>query len=278
MGTPAVAVTQYRDEYVASFEQNYSMLKTATVHETVIKGNTAIFLVAGSGNETAVTRGSNGQIPYKTTTNAQNTCTLVERHAPFEMTGFDIFANQGNQKQIMMSSSQAVLNRDIDQAIIDQLDTATVTTGVAVAASLDLVEKAIVKLGNAEIPLWEEDNMFAAITPAFQAYLMQVTEFSHADYVDVKPFAGPAKKMRRWHGVNWMVHPNLTGVGTSAEKCYIWHKNSLGHGSNTAEMQVDAGYERKQQVSWTNATLYHGAKMLQTSGVVQMLHDGSAYA
>lgn len=278
MGTPAVPITQYREEYVASFEQDYSMLKIGCVRETVIKGNTAVFLVAGSGGETAVTRGSNGQIPYKSVSNTQNSCTLVEKHAPFEMTGFDVFANQGDQKRIMMKSSQAVLHRDIDQAIIDQLDTGTVTTGAASTASLDLVIKARSKLGNAEVPLSEEDNMFAAITPAFEGYLLQVKEFGSADYVEVKPFVGPAKRMRRWAGVNWMVHPNLTGVGTAAEKCFMWHKNAMGHAANTAEMNVDGGFERKQQISWTNASLWHGAKKLQDSGIVQMLHDGSAYA
>jgi len=278
MGNPAAPVVQYREEYIASFEQNYSLLKVGCTRETVIKGNQAVFLVAGSGGETAVTRGSNGQIPYKTTTNTQNTCTLVEKHAPFEMTGFDIFSNQGDQKRIMMESSQAVLHRDIDQAIIDQLDTATVTTGTAAAASLNMVVKAKVILGNAEVDLTQEDKLFAAITPAFEGYLSQVKEFASAEYVEVKPFVGPARRMRRWFGINWMVHPNLTGVGTSSEKCYLWHSDSMGHAANTGEMAVDAGYERKQQVSWTNASLFHNAKLLQNSGIVQMLHDGSALA
>lgn len=242
----------------------------------MIKGNTAIFLVAGSGGETAVTRGSNGYIPFKSPSNTQNTCTLVERHGPYEMTGFDVFANQGDQKRILMKSSQAVLHRDIDQMIIDQLDTATVTTGSAAAASLNMIAIAKTKLGNAEVDLTQEDKMFAAITPAFEAYLMQVTEFASADYVEVKPFSGPTKRARRWYGVNWMVHPNLTGVGTSSEKCYMWHQHSMGHAANSAEMKVDADYERKQQISWTNATLFHGAKLLQNGGIVQMLHDGSA--
>jgi len=275
---PSAPQVQYRNEYVASFEQNYSLLKVATVRETVIKGNQAIFLVAGSGGETAVTRGSNGQIPYKSVTISQNTCTLVEKHAPFELTGFDIFANQGDQKMIMMKSSQAVLNRDCDQIIIDQLDTATVTTGTAVTGSLNLCARAKTILGNAEVDLTDEENLFAVISPAFEAYLHQVSEFASADYVDVKVFAGPAKRMRRWYGVNWMVHPNLTGNGGAAEKCYMWHRNAIGHAANTADMTVEAGYERKQQVSWTNASLYHGAKLLQNSGVVQMLHDGSALA
>jgi hypothetical protein len=48
----------------------------------VIKGNQAIFLVAGSGGISAITRGVNGLIPYNTVSNVQNTCTLNEYHAP----------------------------------------------------------------------------------------------------------------------------------------------------------------------------------------------------
>lgn len=120
--------------------------------------------------------------------------------------------------------------------------------------------------------------MFAVITAAFEGYLMQITEFASADYVEVKPWVGPAKRARRWAGVNWMIHPNLTGVGTSAEECFMWHKNAMGHAANAAEMKVDADVDRKQQLSWTNATLFHGAIKLQDSGIVQMNHDGSAYA
>jgi hypothetical protein len=277
MGNPVVPVVQYREEYIASFEQDYSLLKVGTVRETVIKGNQAVFLVAGSGGLTAVTRGSNGQIPFRTVDNTQYTATLIERHAPYEMTGFDIFANQGDQRRIMMKASQAVLHRDIDQTIFDVLDTATQTTGAAVPASLDMIVKARTILGNNEVDLTQEDNIFAVISPAFEGYMLQIKEFGSADYVEVKPFTGPPRRMRRWAGVNWMCHPNVTGVGTSAEFCYMWHKNSIGHAANVAEMNVDAGYERKQQVSWTNASLYHGAVLLQNSGVVRMVHDGSAY-
>jgi len=277
MGNPAVPVVQYREEYIASFEQDCSLLKVGTVRETVIKGNQAVFLVAGSGGKTAVTRGSNGQIPFSTVANNQTTVTLVEKHGPYEMTGFDIFANQGNQKEIMMKSSQAVLHRDIDQTIIDVLDTATQTTGTAAPASLDMIVKARTILGNAEVDLTQEDKLFAVITPAFEGYLLQIPEFASVDYVDMKPLVGPARRMRRYAGVNWMVHPNLTGNASNSEYCYMWHMNSLGHAANVAEMVVDAGYERKQQVSWTNASLYHGAALLQNSGIVRMVHDGSAY-
>jgi hypothetical protein len=271
--------TQYRNEHIAAFEQNYSLLRACCVREAVIKGNTAVFLVSGSGGATAVTRGVNGYIPYGTVENVQNSCVLQEYHAPFERTGFNIFASQGDQRRIMQLASVAVLNRNIDQLIINQLDTATLVTGTTgQKATLNMIVKARTILGNNEVPLWEEENIFGVISPAFEGYLMQVTEFSSADYVEIKPFVGPAKQMRRWMGVNWMVHPNLTGVGTSSEKCYMFHRNAIGHAANSKEMAVEVDYDRKQDLSWSRASLFHNAKLLQGAlGVVQMLHDGSEY-
>jgi hypothetical protein len=192
-------------------------------------------------------------------------------------TGFNIFASQGDQRRIMQEASVSVLNRNIDQVIIDELDTATLTTGAAVTASVNLCIKARTILGNNEVPLWEEDNMFAVISPAFEGYLMQATEFSSADYVEVKPFVGPAKRMRRWMGLNWMVHPNLPGVGTASESCFMYHKNSMGHAANSKEMQVLVDYEGKQDLSWSRASLFHGAKKLQNSGIVKMVHNAGEY-
>lgn len=177
----------------------------------------------------------------------------------------------------MLDGSIATLNRNIDSVIITQLDTATLDTGTAAKASIDLIVKARTGLSLNDVDLTQEDKMFAVITPAFEGYLYQTTEFSSADYVELKPFAGPAKRMRRWMGVNWMVHNHLTGVGTSSELCYMWHQNAIGHAANSREMEVEVGYDAKQQLSWSRATLYHGAVLMQNTGVVQMVHDGSAY-
>jgi hypothetical protein len=270
--------THYRNEHIAAFEQNYSVLRMTCVQEAVIKGNQAVFLVSGSGGLSAVTRGVNGLIPYSTVENVQNTAVLQEFHAPYERTGFNIFASQGDQRRIMQKASVDVLNRNIDQTILDELDTATLTTGSAVTANLNLVIKSKVILGNNEVPTTEEDNMFAVISPAFEGYLMTVPEYSSADYVDVKPFIGPAKRMRRWAGVNWIVHPNVPGTGTSSESCFMYHKNAIGHAANSKEMSVLVDYDGKQDLSWSRASLWHGAKKLQNSGIVKMVHDGSAFA
>jgi hypothetical protein len=269
--------TQYRDEFIAAFEDRASILRAACITEAVIKGNTATFLVAGSGSATATTRGVDGRIPGRADDLTQTSATLAEWHDVVEKTNFNIFASQGNQKRIMQETTMAVINRKIDDLIIAQLDTATQDTGSVATASLDMVIKSKVILGNAFVPTQEEDNMFGLITPAFEGYLMQVKEYASADYVEVKPFAGAARRFRRWAGINWMVHPRLTGVGTSTEKCYLFHRNALGFAADTAGMDSLVGYDGRHAFSWARCSMHMGSKLLQNTGIVQMKHDGSAY-
>ena len=193
--------TQYRQELIAEFEEGMSWLRRTTVTEAVIKGNQAVFLVAGSGGATAVTRGLNGLIPARADSNTQNTCTLVEWHDLVRKSRFNIFQSQGDQRALMQRTTRYVLNRRIDQDIVNVLDTATNNLGAATTMSLSVVAKALTTLGENEVPVEEEDKMWAVATPAVRGYLMQIPEFASADYVEMKFLNGNAKRVCRWAGL-----------------------------------------------------------------------------
>lgn len=269
---------QYRQEFIAAFEERQSYLRAAVVTETVIKGNTATFLVAGSGNATAVTRGTNGLIPARADDLTQTSATLAEWHDLVRKTSFNVFASQGDQRRIMQETTMAVINRKIDADIIAQLDTASIDTGTTATASVAMVAKSLGYLGNAEVPIQEMDNMFGLVSPGWWAYMMQTKEFSSGEYVDVKTFTGAIKRYYRWFGVNWIMHPNVTGVGTSTEYCYVFHRNAIGHAMDSATIQTAVGYDDEQDYSYCRASAYMGSKLLQNTGIVQMKHDGSAFA
>jgi hypothetical protein len=276
---------QYRQEFIAGFEDRQSVLRSTCTTEAVIKGNEAVFLIATSGSTpaTAVTRGINGLIPARNDDLTQITCTLAEWHDLTRKTDFNIFASQGDQKAIMQMMTMGVMNRKIDDLIIAQLDTATNDTGTAETANLDLVIKTQVILGNNFVDLTDEDGLFFLITPAFNGYMMQVPEYASADYVEVKPFSGPAKRFRRWMGFNWIVHPRLTGsVGAGStganELCYAFHRSAIGHCADTSGMDSRVGYDEEQAYSFVRTSMHMGAKLLQNAGVVQVKHNGSAYA
>ena len=270
------AVVQYKKDFVPAFEQKTSLLRMTATKESVLNGNQATFLVSGSASDTAVTRGTNGLIPYNNPTNSQVTATLVEKHAPYELTNFNVFASQGDQVKVMRNESIAVINRDIDLTLLAELANATQDFGSG-TASLSTVLGAQAILGNADVDIEDEDNMFAVITPAFRGYLMQTTEFASGDYVDMKPFSGPARKMWRWSGLNWIVSSRITGIGTASEICYMYHRNAIGYAVNVGEDKIFAGFDEKQGISWSRAEVYHGAKILQNTGIVKITHDGSAF-
>lgn len=192
-------------------------------------------------------------------------------------TRFNIFQSQGDQRALMQRTTRYVLNRRIDADVIAQLDTATSNLGAAATISLATVGKALTTLGENEVPVEEEDKMWAVCTPAVRGYLMQLTEFSSADYVEMKFLNGPARRVIRWAGFNWIFHPNLTGVGTSSEKCYFYHSNAIGSAFDSGEgLNIAIGYDDEQDYSYARASSFTGAKLLQQSGIVQFLHDASA--
>jgi hypothetical protein len=267
--------TQYRQEFIAGFEQRQSLVRQTVTTEVEIKGNTATFLVADSGAAEAVTRGLNGLIPARADNLTQNSATLVEWHDLVRRTSFNIFASQGDGRRIMQDTTMGVINRKTDSDIITTLNTGTQDTGAAATGSLSLAMYALAILGNNAVPL--DGNISALITPAFLAYLMQTKEFASADYVSNKPFEG-GLQMFRWANVNWIVHPNLPGKGTAAEKCFMYHKSAIGHAINTGEISTAVGYDEENDYSFCRASAFLGSALLQNSGVVVLNHDGSAYA
>ena len=54
--------TLYRDEWIAGYERDQSMLRSTVSTDAIISGRDAVFLIATSNRE-AVTRGPNGLIP-----------------------------------------------------------------------------------------------------------------------------------------------------------------------------------------------------------------------
>lgn len=270
---------QYRREFIAGFEQHQSLTRDMVTTEVEINGNQATFLIASSGGATAVSRGVNGRIPARGDSLTQTTATLVEWHDLVERTRFNIFASQGNARQIMQMTTMAVINRKIDDDIITELNTGTVNTGTAVVATPDLFDKAMTILGNAKVP-WD-GNITALVTPAFMSYIRRSREFAGAEYVNARPMESGETawtdqiKVYRWSGAVWVVHPGLPGAGTSAEKCFLFHKSAIGHAVAMDGIQSPIGYDEKQDTSWARCSIYMGSKLLQNSGVVVMNHDGS---
>ena len=275
--------TQYRQEFIAGFEQHQSLLRETVTTKAVIKGNTARFLVADSGGAETQTRGVNGLISARSDNLATPSATLTEQHDLVRKTGFNVFASQGNQRQIMQETTMAVINRKIDDQITVILNTGSVTIGSSsTLPSLDLFQNGRVKLSNASVP-WDSNITFLC-QPAYRAYLEQAPEFASADYVNLRAYEGNDPSWRdqpqvyRWRNSLIVEHPNLPGKGTSSEINFMYHKSAIGHAADTTGMQNAIGYDEEQNYSYARCSMFMGGVLLQNTGVVVITSDGSAYA
>jgi len=111
---------------------------------------------------------------------------------------------------------------------------------------------------------WLKDDFITAPRDGFRFIkaLPSDNPFLPADYINNKPFEGSLTQYR-WAGVNWIVHPNLPGAGTAAEKCFMYHRTAIGHAVNTGDMQSVIGYEEKQDLSYARCSAYLGSQILQ---------------
>lgn len=269
----------YRQELVKTFERRYASLEPRVTADGVASGSSFIFLVNGSGNANAVTRGVNGRIPSRANDDTQITITMEEWHDKPQATRFNIFSGQAGAKRraAMQEESAGVINRKADDLIIDALEASTQYAGLTaepLSASKALHAITVVMNSNA---LMTANDVTGLITPAALAYLMQVKEVTSKDFVDMGPLPN-MPQMFKWAGITWMTHTGLPGNGTSSERLFVFHRAAIGLGRNREEMNVGAGYNDEDDYYFARCSMFMGAKLLQNTGVCSVRHDGSAYA
>jgi hypothetical protein len=268
----------YRNELVKTFERRYAMLEPRVVTDGIATGNQYVFVVNGSGNASAVTRGVNGKIPPRANDDTQATVTMTEWHDKPQATRFNIFAGQAGAKRrsSMQDESIAVLNRKADDVVLAALATSTQYAGtVASTLSVDKALFARTVVANSNAVMSPED-LTGLLTPAAEAYLLQQKEITSVDYVDNKLLPN-MPTMFKWAGVMWMVHTGLPGINTNNERLYVFHRNAIGLARDRDNMNISAGYNDEEDYYYARASMFMGAVLLQGSGVCSIRHDGSAY-
>jgi hypothetical protein len=274
----AVQLVKYREDYIKAFEVEQATLPPTVRNDSQDRGGQTVFLISGSGGRTAVTRGPRGLIPPGD--NVQDTVTLTfrEDHDYVPMTNFNIFRAMGDQFRMMREQSLAVIHRKQDEIIIDALETGTQTLGtVASNAIMEAAARATTMLYNAHVGLYSTGNLFAVVTPAVYNYMiLNVQQFSSVDYTSNKKVdSGVPNPTRRtmFMGIDWIVHPDLPGAGTSSSTNFIYHKEAVGYSMSTKGIDPDADYNREQDYSWRRTTIYHGSVKLQDSAILKFQHD-----
>lgn len=267
----------YSREFVQAYQQTQSWLRGTVVTEGTVNGLSFVFNVSGVVKP-AVRRGNNGMIPYGSDGQTTATCTLDEYFGqPLRKSNFNIMSSAPNQREQMQKDGVKSINYSTDQMILTQAATTSniYNSGTAITAALGSMMQALASgLWANSVP--QDGEVYGLLTPMAWARMMTIQQFSNSQWVgNDLPFM-KTTQWRDWASVKWSMFPNLPGVGTATASCFVWHKQSLGHGLNDGDFRTMIGYNEEHDYSWSYCRSYQGAKLLQNNGVLKIVHDDTS--
>lgn len=272
---------KYRGEFIAAFNTGVSLLKDRFTNESMTMGNSAVFDVTAVGGRMA-TRSIDGRIPRTNVTDTQVTCTLSEYVKKFEVTDFEAFTSQSDERAKMNHRIMESVNQELDYHVLNELANASTSfSATAAPITLDTATRVIATLASNQVPINPMD-VTGIVSPFLEAKLQNISGYASQDYVMGRPLETGGNQfqnqvmMKRWLNITWITHPNLNGVGTSSCTCYFVHRRALGVAVPTSQIRYSAGYDDQDHYNYCSATLKTGAKILQNTGILKFLHNDAA--
>lgn len=272
---------KYRREFVAAFNSSVTLLKDRSTAESMDMGRSAVFDVTAVGGRMQQ-RSIDGRIPRTNVSDTQVTCTLQEYVKKFEVTDFEAFTSQSDERAKMNHRILESVNQELDYNIKIELANASNSYSASAAPiTLDTATRVIATLAANSVPINPEDVTFL-VSPFLEAKLQNIQGYASVDYVMGRPLENGGNQFqnktmsKRWLNVSWIVDPNLVGVGTSSCACYIWHRRALGVAMPSNQIKYSAGYDDQDHYNYASATLKAGTKILQQTGLLKFLHNDAA--
>lgn len=275
MATPEAI--KYRREFIGAFNTSVTLLADRFTPESMDMGRSAVFDVTAVGGRMA-TRSIDGRIPRTNVADTQVTCTLQEYVKKFEVTDFESFVSQSDERAKMNHRIMESVNQELDYVILNELANASTTaTGSGAAITLALFTQVVAQLAGNQVPI-NPNEVTWIMSPWMEAKLLQLTAYTSSDFVPTKPLESGGnqfqnqRKMRQFLGVGCIVHPNLPGAGTGTCTTYLAHRRSLGLATPSNQIKYSAGYDDQDHYHYASATLKAGAKILQNTGILKFVH------
>lgn len=262
---PQSFVKQYETDVHVAYQRQGSKLRNTVRNKNNIKGASTIFQKVGKG--VAGTKSRHGLVPVMNVDHSPVECTLSDYYAGDWVDKLDELKLNHDERKVIVNAGGYALGRKTDELIIAELDKSTNyaadgTTGL----TKDKVLEAMEMLGNADIP--DDGERYAIIGWKQWSDLLQIPEFSDADYIGDDDLPWKGTQAKRWLGTLWMPHSGLTKAGTTRH-CYWYHKTAIGHASG-AEVSTDITWHGDRAAHFINNMMSQGAVLIDPVGVVSL--------
>jgi len=264
-------IKHFEADVHTAYQQQGSKLKKTVRFKDGITGTSTTFQVIGaqSANQKSA---RNAQLTPSAVTHAPVECVLSDWYAGQWVDKLDELKVGHDERKVLATAGAYALGRKTDELIINALATATNTAGSANAALTKArILEAFQKLNSKNVP--DDGERYALVGPAQWNQLLNLEEFSNANYVgDAHPML-TGSESRKWMGINWIMHTGLptSGSGASATTtCFIYHKSAVGLAAGQ-DIKTDISWHGDYAAHYVNNMMSQGACLIDKDGVVKMV-------
>jgi hypothetical protein len=256
---------QYEKDVHLAYQRMGSKLRSTVRFRNNAKGSSVVFQKVGKG--TASTKARHGKVPVMNVDHEAVECQLYDYYAGDWIDMLDEYKSPSDERQVLINAGAYALGRKTDELIIAELDKSTNFAGTgADGLTKAKVLTAFEMLGGADVP--DDGQRYAVVGWKQWSDLLQIQEFSDADYVgpDALPWKGTQAK--NWLGTLWIPHSGLT-KSSNVRYCYWYHKTAVGHASGQ-EVKCDVTWHGDRASNFVSNMMSQGSVLIDTTGVVSM--------
>ncbi len=264
----AAFVKHFQAEVVTAYQQMGSKLRSTVRSKNNVVGASTTFQVIGKGSATTKTR--NGAITAMSLEHKPIECTLTDYYAGAWVDKLDELKIGHDERRAVAQMGAYALGRKTDDLIIAALNGSANTIGTQASPATmtkATILQAFTKLNNADVP--DDGERYALVAPAQWNQLLNIEEFSSANYVgDKTPFIAGCES-RKWLGINWIMHTALPS-GTGTHTCFIYHKNAIGHAVGM-DIKTDITWHGDHAAHFVNSMMSQGACLIDQTAAVKLV-------
>jgi len=264
-------IKQFEAEVHLVFQQTGTKLRSSVRTKGGVKGSSTTFQKIGQG--TAVTKARNQAIAPMNLNHTPIECQLADYYAGDWVDELDELKTNIDERRVVASAGAYALGRKSDELIIGQLETATHSIAAAGAGLTKAKVLAALEILNSnDVP--DDGQRFAVVGVHQWNELLNLPEFSNADYVgDSYPLL-KGTESRKWLGINWIMHNALPLAG-DVRSCFVYHKNAVGHASGQ-DVKTDISWSGERAAHFVMNSMSQGAALIDEAGVVKVLCDDAS--
>jgi hypothetical protein len=261
-------IKHFQADVHLAYQQMGTKLRDTVRSKNNIVGATTTFQKVGKG--TASTKARHGLVPTMSLDHTPVECTLQDYYAGDWVDALDELKMGSDERKVIADAGAYALGRKSDELIIDALSATTTTIGdYSSGITKNLVLQAFEELNANDVP--DDGQRFAVVGVHQWSELLNMAEFSDADYVGEQYPWLKGSESRRWLGVIWIMHNNLPLTDDDRD-CFIYHKSAVGHAVGQ-EVTTDITWHGDRAANFVSNSMSQGATIIDTDGVIKLKVD-----